>query len=640
MKTVENPIQMQLPNLLTLKYANPYSVAFACIALLLGFIGLSGWILDSFVLRSFFSRGDTMKANTALLIITCSISMLLLNTGKRTIAALLFIIVGLFCLLVLSEHIYNIDLGIDEWLFKDRDFKLLKVPPGRAAPFTAISLATICCITLLAICKKYYASQLVAFVLFLVLYTALLGKIFDATFLYRQVVYTGVALHTSISLFLLSTSALLYQSKHGWLELFVSEISGRRGLSYLLIYLFSAAPLLIALFMYVTHQQHFSATSGIIMLVVVSALISVPIVYLLISNISKAETRLYKANQRLNIALSAAKLGTYELEITSGKMQCSDQCLANFGLPAGTPFYFSDLIKATEPNYRQQIQEQIQDAVNTKSNYNSEFQIRWPDDSLRWIKVSGMPQYDKMGNATNMIGITQDLTAEKEIETKKNIFIGIVSHELKTPLTSVKAYVQLLKSKTDAENTFTISALTKSDIQLNKMTRMINSFLDVARLESGRMQLKPSSFSINQLLQEVTEEYRFISPHHIIQCQTCQEMQVIADREKIGHVIGNLIGNAVKYSTVNTTIEISGKRIENMIEVCVKDEGMGINEIEIPKLFNRFFRAESHKNNSMISGFGIGLYLSSEIVKMHKGKIWVESQVDKGSSFYFTIPIS
>lgn len=146
----------------------------------------------------------------------------------------------------------------------------------------------------------------------------------------------------------------------------------------------------------------------------------------------------------MQIALDAARLGSYDLELATGLMQCSDQCVANFGLPAGAPFHFPDLIKAILPQYRKYVEEQVNHSIATHTTYSAEYQARWPDGTIHWINASGSPQYNIDGQPIAMIGITQDITAQKEIEAKKNAFIGIVSHELKTPLTSIKGYIQLL----------------------------------------------------------------------------------------------------------------------------------------------------------------------------------------------------
>jgi signal transduction histidine kinase len=167
---------------------------------------------------------------------------------------------------------------------------------------------------------------------------------------------------------------------------------------------------------------------------------------------------------------------------------------------------------------------------------------------------------------------------------------------------------------------------------------MINGFLNVSRLESGKIQLDKQSFDLNGLLKEVVEEATLTTASHQICLVTEGVITVQADRDKIGSVISNLLSNAIKYSPKGKTVEIKCQLTNGMAQVSVKDEGMGIKPEDIEKLFERYYRVNS-KHTQTISGFGIGLYLSGEIVERHNGKIWVESQTGIGSTFYFTLPV-
>jgi two-component system sensor histidine kinase VicK len=144
------------------------------------------------------------------------------------------------------------------------------------------------------------------------------------------------------------------------------------------------------------------------------------------------------------------------------------------------------------------------------------------------------------------------------------------------------------------------------------------------------------TFDMAGLIHEMEQETRTLYSGHQFVFHPVEPTMVVADHDKIGQVINNLISNAVKYSKLATTIQIACIQKDGFAEVSVRDEGMGIDPAEIPKLFERYYRVES---NNHISGFGIGLYLSAEIVEMHDGKIWVESEPGKGSTFYFSLPL-
>lgn len=236
--------------------------------------------------------------------------------------------------------------------------------------------------------------------------------------------------------------------------------------------------------------------------------------------------------------------------------------------------------------------------------------------------------------------LEQELEVGKLVQRQKDDFIGIASHELKTPLTSLTAIVQLLNRKLgDSEDAFVSGALDKATTQVKKMSNLINGFLNISRIESGKMYLHKQRFGFEELLHEVINEVQLTTQDHLIQVSSCDSADVYADREKIGSVISNLLSNAVKYSPESRYIDIKCIKLDDFLQVSVYDEGIGLREQDLEKLFDRYYRVESN-HTKHISGFGIGLYLSSEIVKQHEGRIWTERNSGKGSTFHFTVPLA
>ena len=233
----------------------------------------------------------------------------------------------------------------------------------------------------------------------------------------------------------------------------------------------------------------------------------------------------------------------------------------------------------------------------------------------------------------------EDVTERKQDEQRKNDFIAMVSHEMKTPLTSMSGFLQLMQlDASKIDNRFLLSMTDKAMKQVGKMTAMINGFLNVSRLESGKLAIDKTKFDLAKLLAEAEEETLSLFTMHRIVFQAVGVTYVTADRDKINSVINNLLSNAVKYSAPGTNITIACEHIAGMAQVSVKDEGAGIREEDMPKLFDRYYRVQD-QSVKPVSGFGIGLYLSCEIVHRHGGTIWVESELGKGSTFYFTIPL-
>lgn len=256
------------------------------------------------------------------------------------------------------------------------------------------------------------------------------------------------------------------------------------------------------------------------------------------------------------------------------------------------------------------------------------------------VSLTISPIRDSLGTITGVSKIARDISEQKRDEQRKNDFIGMASHELKTPLTSLSALVQVLNMKLgDSPDNFVPSALSKANTQVKKMTGMINGFLNISRLESGKLQIDRHLFDISSLIQEMIAEAELTVSSHTFQFNTPEPLEISADRDKIGSVISNLISNAVKYSPRGKTITISYQTADGAVIVKVSDEGIGIASQHLGKLFDRYYRVQSD-HTQHISGFGIGLYLSAEIIQRHGGKIWAESEVGTGSTFYFSLPLS
>jgi two-component system sensor histidine kinase VicK len=225
-------------------------------------------------------------------------------------------------------------------------------------------------------------------------------------------------------------------------------------------------------------------------------------------------------------------------------------------------------------------------------------------------------------------------------EQRKNDFIAMVSHELKTPLTSLTGIIQISNVKLkNSKDVFLAGAMEKANRQVKRMTHMINGFLNVSRLDSGKLLLDKTTFYLANLIEDIAAEILLSVSTHEFKLELDQSIVVNADKDKIWSVITNLISNAVKYSPKGKTVEIICKIIAGSAQVSVRDFGIGLTGADKEKIFDRYFRVEN-SNTLHISGFGIGLYLSAEIIRRHNGNIWVESESGKGSTFYFSLPLS
>lgn len=264
---------------------------------------------------------------------------------------------------------------------------------------------------------------------------------------------------------------------------------------------------------------------------------------------------------------------------------------------------------------------------------------RTADGSLINVSLTISPIHDKEGRVIGVSKIARDITEQKQNEERKNDFIGMASHELKTPLTSLTALVQVLQKKLkDTNDPFIPQALDRVNLQTKKMSSLINGFLDISRLESGKLEVLKEPFDLSELINEQVDEIKLTVNSHAFTFDPATPVTVEADRDKIGSVISNLLSNAVKYSPRGKLVNVSCTLQNGEAQVSVADEGMGIRPQDLPRIFDRYYRSDS-EHTRHISGFGVGLYLSAEIIRRHEGRIWVESEKGKGSTFYFALPV-
>lgn len=260
------------------------------------------------------------------------------------------------------------------------------------------------------------------------------------------------------------------------------------------------------------------------------------------------------------------------------------------------------------------------------------------DGTRFWSNSIITPIVDESGSISGFSVISRDLTERKEIERRKDDFISIASHELRTPVTSIKVFTQvLLKMFTQLPDKSPTKYLIKMDEQLDKLTQLINDLLDVSRIQSGKIEFKRDSVNLQQLAYEIVENMQVLSDKHTIICKGSIEDYVVADKERIGQVIVNFISNAIKYSPNSDSVEVGLEQSGDEAIIYVRDYGVGIPEQYKEKVFERFFRIYDDKEKTY-PGLGMGLYISSEIVKRHNGKVWVESQLGQGSTFYLSLP--
>ncbi|MDQ8005107.1 MAG: hybrid sensor histidine kinase/response regulator [Pedobacter sp.] len=234
--------------------------------------------------------------------------------------------------------------------------------------------------------------------------------------------------------------------------------------------------------------------------------------------------------------------------------------------------------------------------------------------------------------------LLEEIEFRKEAERKKDDFISIASHELKTPLTSVKGYIQLLErglNKGDID--LVKSHLSKAQVQLEKLNGLIADLLDISKIESGKLKFNKQYFDIDPLLDSIIEVIHQSNPDFKIIKEGKVNAKIFGDEMRIEQVVVNFLTNAIKYSPGTTEAHMKVRLENSELYLGVKDSGIGMQPEQIKRVFEKFYRVE--ETSHRFQGLGIGLYISSEIIKRHGGQINVKSVYGEGSEFYFTIPV-
>lgn len=284
-------------------------------------------------------------------------------------------------------------------------------------------------------------------------------------------------------------------------------------------------------------------------------------------------------------------------------------------------------------------------SLATGSPFEMELRLLNRNGKYRWHLNRAEAVKDELGKIKMWIGTSIEIQRIKEEERRKGDFLKMVSHELKTPVTSIKGYVQLLlKMLKNGEDikmpSFPLKpSLERIDHQINRLTRLISEMLDLSKIEENKLELRKEIFSLNDLVTETIQDIVFTNTQHNIQVIHDYKCMVFADKDRIGQVLINLVINAIKYSPDSKDIMVNIKKYrKNQVAVSVKDQGIGIDKKNHKNVFKRFYRIGG-KSEETYSGFGIGLYLANEIIQRHKGSITLKSKKGKGSEFCFTLSV-
>ncbi|MDF2433989.1 MAG: two-component system, chemotaxis family, CheB/CheR fusion protein [Mucilaginibacter sp.] len=363
--------------------------------------------------------------------------------------------------------------------------------------------------------------------------------------------------------------------------------------------------------------------------------------------LAEAERLLAESKERLHFAIESAGIGAWDFNPLTKELIWDNRCKELYGFSQTDEVNYTVFLNQVHPDDRTMIDDAVKMALNgvNQGEFNTEYRsIGLNDQKLRWIKSKGKAYFNKKEKATRFIGTVLDISGEKslkestmELLRKKDEFISIASHELKTPITSLNASLQMLSRMKDNPAPAMLARLIdQSSKSMKKISHLVNDLLNVNSMNEGQLKLNKATFNIAEMLEQCCTHVRVAGTHNVV-LQGDQTLLVNADENRIEQVVVNFVNNAVKYAPDSQQIYLIVEKEDDMAKVSVKDNGIGIPADKLSHLFDRYYRVDY--SGRQYSGLGLGLYISSEIIKRHGGKIGVNSKEGKGSTFWFTLPL-
>ena len=295
--------------------------------------------------------------------------------------------------------------------------------------------------------------------------------------------------------------------------------------------------------------------------------------------------------------------------------------------------------KLVHPHDLESLAQGWESSLKTGKTFNSEARLKNKNGMYSWHLVQGEPIKSEQGTIIKWIGAFTDIENLKEEQKQKNDFLSMASHELRTPVTTIKGYGQiierLLAEKNDLKTLGFVKKMTK---QVNRLDTLITDLLDITKMQRGGLIRNESVFNFNDLVKEVVDDMQKTTVTHQIIDNLNADLEIKGDKDKLSQVLNNLISNATKYSPAADKIIVSTQIVKDGVQLSVQDFGIGISIEGQQRVFEQFYRVDG-ENQSTFQGMGIGLYICAEIIKKEGGNIWVESTGGEGSVFYVWLPV-
>ncbi|QEH35768.1 Autoinducer 2 sensor kinase/phosphatase LuxQ [Aquisphaera giovannonii] len=353
------------------------------------------------------------------------------------------------------------------------------------------------------------------------------------------------------------------------------------------------------------------------------------------------EATLREQDERLRFALAAGRLGSWELDLETGALACSDICRANYGRAPGEALAFDDVLRAIHPEERQRVRDAVAEAGAGRRALDVEYRTVWPDGSTHWVLARG-----RVDGRGRMSGVSLDITERKEAEEalrdadrKKDDFIAMLAHELRNPLAPIRNGLQVMRlAGGDAHAVARARAMMER--QLAHMVRLVDDLLDVSRLSRQKMELRKERVLLADAVNAAVEATRPLmeaAGHELEVSLPPGPIFLDADPTRLSQVFSNLLSNSARYTEPGGRIRLAASRRGGEVAVSVRDNGIGIPREELAGIFEMFSQVDRSLERSH-GGLGIGLALVKGLVEMHGGTVAAESE-GRGSTFTVRLPL-
>ncbi len=362
-----------------------------------------------------------------------------------------------------------------------------------------------------------------------------------------------------------------------------------------------------------------------------------------ISDIRKTENALVTTTRRFELAVKSGHIGVWEWDVVNNILTWDDQMYVLYGIKKEDfTGAYDAWQKGLHPDDKKPGDEAIQLALQGKKDFDISFRVIWPNGQIRYLKAYAIVERDNAGKPLKMIGVNFDITKEKEIDQAKTEFVSLASHQLRTPLSTIGWYSEMLLAedvgKLNAEQKSYLEEVYKGN---QRMVGLVNALLNVSRIDLGTFAVEPKPTDLREVatihIKELTPQIE--AKKIIFKQDFVADLPIInVDPKLMGIIFQNLLSNAVKYTPEGGTVTCSLTVKNKDILIAVGDTGYGIPTAQQDKIFTKLFRADNVRRKET-EGTGLGLYIVKAIVDQSAGKTWFESVEDKGTTFYVSLPL-